>query len=57
MFRDDNTVTPQETRDVERELDFLYARRDAINALIASLEEYDRYRSTTSSRQQQRKSA
>ncbi len=54
MFRDDNIGTPQETRDVEQELDFLYARRDAINALIASLEEYDRYRSTASPRQQLR---
>jgi hypothetical protein len=56
MFRDDNTGTPQETRDVEQELDFLYARRDVINSLIASLEEYDRYRSTSAPRQQ-RKSA
>ncbi len=43
MFRDDKTGTPPETLDIERELEFLYARRDAINALIASLEEYDRH--------------
>ncbi|HUB32232.1 MAG TPA: hypothetical protein VMA31_04355 [Bryobacteraceae bacterium] len=44
MFADDNTVKPHEIGDFERQLEFLYARREAIDALIASLEEYDRYR-------------
>jgi hypothetical protein len=30
------------------ELDYLYARRSAIDTLIESLEEYDRFRSTVS---------
>ncbi len=54
MFRDDNTGAPQETTDVERELEFLYERRDVINALIASLEEYDRYGSGPGPRQQRK---
>jgi hypothetical protein len=56
MFRDENTGTPSDTTDDERELEFLYARRDVINTLIASLEEYDRYWSGPAPRQQ-RKSA
>jgi hypothetical protein len=32
--------------DYERQLKYLYARRSAIDALIESLEEYDRYRET-----------
>jgi len=31
-------------RDYQRELEYLYARKSAIDSLIASLEEYDRYR-------------
>ena len=56
MFCDDNPGTPPDTTDVERELEFLYARRDVINALISSLEEYDRYWSGPAPGQQ-RKSA
>jgi hypothetical protein len=56
MLCDDNSVTPQETGDFERQLEVLYARRAAIDALIASLEEYDRYRSDVEPRQR-RKSA
>jgi hypothetical protein len=32
--------------DYERQLEYLYARRSAIDALIESLEEYERYRET-----------
>jgi hypothetical protein len=32
--------------DYERQLEHLYARRSAIDALIESLEEYERYRET-----------
>jgi hypothetical protein len=32
--------------DYERQLEYLYARRSAIDALIESLEEYDRHRET-----------
>jgi hypothetical protein len=56
MFCDDNTGTPSDRTDVERELEFLYVRRDVIDTLIASLEEYDRYWSGPAPRQQ-RKSA
>ena len=31
-------------RGFRKELDYLYARRSAIDALIESLEQYDRYR-------------
>jgi hypothetical protein len=32
--------------DYERQLEYLYARRSAIDTLIESLEEYERYRET-----------
>jgi hypothetical protein len=32
--------------DYERQLEYLYARRSAIDALIESLEEYERHRET-----------
>jgi hypothetical protein len=45
-------------RNYQNELEVLYARRSAIDALIASLEDYDRYRESKSARPgQQRKSA
>ena len=39
-----NPVTFQSPRNYERELEYLYARKSAIDSLIASLEQYDRYR-------------
>ena len=39
-------VTKDPVPDYERELAILYARRSAIDALIESLEEYDRFRET-----------
>lgn len=45
-------------RDSQKELEVLYARRSAIDAVIASLEDYDRYRERKSaSAGQQRKTA
>jgi hypothetical protein len=46
-------------RNYQNELEVLYARRSAIDALIASLEDYDRFRESkpTSRPGQQRKSA
>jgi hypothetical protein len=42
----------------QRELEYLYARKSAIDSLIASLEEYERYRATgTPPDSGQRKSA
>jgi hypothetical protein len=38
------TVTPDPVLDYEKQLEYLYARRSAIDALIESLEAYDRYR-------------
>ena len=35
---------PRPDRDYQRELEYLYARRYAIEALIASLQKYDRCR-------------
>ena len=37
------TVLPP-ARGVRKELEYLYSRRSAIDALIQSLEEYDRFR-------------
>ena len=39
-------VKEQTNIDYERRLDYLYARRSAIDALIESLEDYDRFRET-----------
>ena len=50
-------ITANAAREYQRELDHLYARRDAIDSLIASLEAYDRYKATMPVRQPQRKSA
>jgi hypothetical protein len=47
-------VTPQEIGDFERQLELLYARKALIDALIASLEEYDRYRVGMDLRQRRR---
>ncbi len=50
------TVTPD--RNYQRQLEQLYARRSAIDALIASLKDYDRYKAPSRSRLSgQRKSA
>ena len=35
-------------RGVQRELEFLYAKRYAVDSLIESLQAYDRYRAKTS---------
>lgn len=37
-----NTVTLDTVRDYQRELEYLYARKSAIDSLIESLEEYER---------------
>lgn len=37
--------TTSSHRDVQKELEYLYARKSALDALIQSLENYDRYRS------------
>ena len=39
-----NAVMIDTVRDYQRELEYLYARRSAIDSLIQSLEEYDRFR-------------
>lgn len=39
-----NPVTFAAIRDFQKELEYLYARKSAIDSLIASLEEYERYR-------------
>jgi hypothetical protein len=44
------------TRSNRKELDYLYARRSAIDSLIQSLEEYDRFRAPQFE-EQKRKSA
>jgi hypothetical protein len=50
-------VTLNPVRDYQRDLEFLYARRSAIDAVIASLEEYDRHRAQKPVMDRQRKSA
>ena len=40
--------TDKSAKDYERQLEYLYARRSAIDSLIESLEQYDRYRETRS---------
>ena len=52
-----STMTLNPARNHQRELDRLYARRTAIDSLIASLEEYDRYKATSPARLGQRKTA
>ena len=41
-------VNLETVRDYQRELEYLYARKLAIDTLIASLEEYARYRAVAS---------
>ena len=38
-----NAVTIETVRDYQRELEYLYARKTAIDSLIASREEYERF--------------
>jgi hypothetical protein len=38
-----NAVTIDTVRDYQRELEYLYARKSAIDTLIESLEEYERF--------------
>jgi hypothetical protein len=49
--------THSTARDYERELEFLYSRRSTLDALISSLEEYDRFRAVEPVRIRDRKSA
>lgn len=51
------TVTLHPIRNYQRELQYLYARRSAIDSVIESLEAYDRYRAATPTRMGQRKTA
>jgi hypothetical protein len=44
-------------RSYRRELDYLYARKSAVDTLIQSLQEYDRFRARSSARVSKRKSA
>jgi hypothetical protein len=46
MFAKKELSTPSVAPAYRIELDYLYARRSAIDTLIESLEEYDRFRST-----------
>jgi hypothetical protein len=58
LFGKSAPVMIDTARNYQNELEVLYARRSAIDALIASLEDYDRYRETKPSMSgQQRKSA
>lgn len=52
-----STMTLNPIRNHQRELDRLYARRSAIDLLIASLEEYDRYKAAAPARFGERKTA
>ena len=40
-----NPVMTETVRDYQREIEYLYARKSTVDSLIASLEEYERYRS------------
>jgi len=44
MFAKKSLATPPPARPYRKELEYLYARRSAIDTLIQSLEEYDRFR-------------
>jgi hypothetical protein len=45
------------SRTYRKELDYLYARRTAVDALIQTLQDYDRFRARTTTHPQKRKSA
>jgi hypothetical protein len=45
------------SREFRKELQYLYARRTAVDALIESLQEYDRFRPKSALMTQKRKSA
>ena len=45
MFAKKTLSSPSPARTYRKELEYLYARRTAIDTLIQSLEEYDRFRS------------
>ena len=58
MLSAKKTVTLHPVQNHQRDLEKLYARRTAIESLIQSLEEYDRYKAASASRlSNQRKSA
>jgi len=51
-----NLFTPQ-GRTYRRELKYLYARRTAVDALIQTLQDYNRYRAPTAAQPAKRKLA
>ena len=57
MFAKKALTATSSSRNYRKELDYLYARRTAVDALIQSLEEYDRYRARTATQPVKRKSA
>jgi hypothetical protein len=57
LSANNTTMTLKPISNYKRELEQLYARRSAIDTLISSLEEYDRYKAAAPTRLGQRKSA
>jgi hypothetical protein len=49
MFAKKEPSSSSSNRGYRKELDYLYARKSAIDALIESLEDYDRFRAKPSS--------
>jgi hypothetical protein len=50
-------LPPTSGRTFQKELEYLYARRNTVNTLIRSLEEYDRFRELNGTRRAKRKLA
>jgi hypothetical protein len=57
MFANKVPSSPAPPRTYRKELEYLYARRSAIDTLIQSLEEYDRFRAIRGENNRQRKTA
>ncbi|MCU1234803.1 MAG: hypothetical protein JWP63_2770 [Candidatus Solibacter sp.] len=57
MFAKKGSASPTPPRIYRKELEYLYARRTAIDTLIESLEEYDRFRAIPGENSKQRKTA
>lgn len=57
MFAKKGTTPSSSDRVYRKELEYLYTRRSTIDALIASLEQYDRFRARNVSQIEKRKSA
>ncbi|HYW47927.1 MAG TPA: hypothetical protein VE959_33985 [Bryobacteraceae bacterium] len=57
LFEKKAPVTLEPTRSFKKELDYLYARRSAIDGLIQSLEDYTRFRADKMTRQDKRRTA